>query len=137
MKTLLLQSSDSFDEMVEFNPISYKFTWWSKEKNPNKPSRPIQGHIGLVDNHILILYRSFDEILHLVLDRFDTVVTESIIVNLHLGRLNKLSVYQDGERVFVLEYKPKELIPPVEEDMTPFLDQEDFDFVLFLNNVIK
>lgn len=52
------------------------------------------------------------------------------------GRKGWLEISSGGEHV-VFEYRLPRLWPPLSEDPTPFVQEEDFDFGLFVHNVVK
>jgi hypothetical protein len=43
----------------------------------------------------------------------------------------------NGALLFSFEYNAPKLDIPLENDPTPFVEEEDFDFLLFVNNVLK
>ena len=48
-----------------------------------------------------------------------------------------ISIVKDDDLIFTLTYNRPRIDPPLELDPTPFVEEEDFDFCLFLLNVLS
>lgn len=65
-------------------------------------------------------------------------MTDAVLVNLKRGAAtNTLSFHIGGQCVLELEYRKPVIDPPLEHDPTPFVEEEHFDFGLFVRNVVS
>ena len=133
---VLLQSTDKFDDLAELEPTTGRLTWYSKHQTPALAFRPIRGHVARLDGHTLILYREAT-MLHLRIDDADFELTDDTYIELVRGNLNVLTVIRRGVVLFSWTYKPPVIEPPLEMDPTPFVEEEHFDFGLFVYNVMR
>ena len=79
--------------------------------------------------------------MHLLIDDKDIILTDSIKIiydqknsqgNISLRIIDKI-----GNQVITeLKYTKPKIIPPLEVDPTPFVEEEDYDYGLFLSNVV-
>jgi len=85
---------------------------------------------------VLILYREAD-VLHLRLDDTDFELTDDTRIELSRGDVNVLTAVRGGTVLFSLKYQPPVIEPPLEIDPTPFVEEEHFDFGLFVYNIMR
>lgn len=101
-------------------------------------SRPICGHIAQLDGRIVCLYREAGQ-LHFRVNDIDCELTENTKVSLVRIRedANRFTVLRDGITLFTWTYQRPVIEPPLELDPTPFVEEEHFDFCLFVYNVVN
>jgi hypothetical protein len=133
---ILLQSQDKFDDLAVLEPDTGQLTWYSKEQTPDLASHPIAGHIAYLNGHMLALYRDTG-VLHFRIDDNDFALTRQTRIELARGDVNILKVVRDDVMLLEWTYKPPIIEPPLDMDPTPFVEEEDFDFGLFVYNVTK
>ena len=75
--------------------------------------------------------------MHFRVDGTDFEITEETQVELARGDFNVLTLVRNGAVHFRWVYKPPIIEPPLDMDPTPFVEEEDFDFGVFVYNVIK
>lgn len=131
---ILLQSQDKFDEVAELDPASGKLRWLSKEQ---ARSPHIQGHVSRLGNKVACLYRSDDGTLHFRIDNQVFPLNPGTFVSHTKGRPNTLSVIRGGTVLYKWVYTSPDIDPPLEFDPTPMVEEEDFDFGLFVSNVSR
>ena len=136
----LLQRYGKWDELVEFNVVTGLLgDIKSRNTDFKELSPPFVGFIAYLRDHIILFYCR-NEILHLTLDGKNFLLDEHILIRLEQassnqnGTYKKLLVYQDDQLIFSLDYELLGRMIP--GDPTPFVEMEDFDFGLFLNNVL-
>jgi hypothetical protein len=133
---ILMQSLDKFDDLADLDINTGYISWFSRRANPAVASRPIHGHIAQLHGRILCLYRR-GGVLHFRVDGEDFELTKNTSVNLERVRhdTNRIIVTQEGTLLFSWTYQRRVVFPPLELDPTPFVEEEDFDFCLFVYNV--
>ena len=133
---ILLQSVDKFDEVAVLDVTVGQLTWYSKQTVPDLASEPIRGHIAQLDGHTVILYREA-EILRFRIDNDEFELTDNTRIELVRDDPHILTVYRNGEIAIKFAYTPPIIHPSLEVDPTPFVEEEDFDFGLFVHNVVN
>jgi hypothetical protein len=135
---VLLESYDRFDDLVELEPTTGQVRWYSKRDNPNMATLPIQGAVSQLNGHMVFLYREAD-VLHFRVDDIDIELTEDTRIELIRGNTNVLTMLRGDAPIFRLEYKPyvADEIDKWRMYLNPFIEEEDFDFGLFVYNVLK
>lgn len=135
---VLLESHDKFDDLVELEPTTGQLCWYSKRDNPNMAIRPIHGSFAQLDTHLVFLYRQAG-VLHFRVDDTDIELTDDTCVELIRGETNVLIVKRDNVRLLYLVYKPyvTDEIDQWRMYMNPFIEEEHFDFGLFVWEVTQ
>ncbi len=133
---LLIRCANSSSELAEFEPQTGKITVCSGEQLASPAPRPVRGSFARLDDHMVVLYR-YEGQLHLRIDASDIELTQDTRAEFTKGSRNRLRVVRAGLVLFALSYKPRRLQPPLDADMTPFVEEEDFDFGLFVYNVLN
>jgi hypothetical protein len=129
---LILQSQDKFDEFLEFEPYTGKIKRLSNYKD-KKIS--INGHFTKTEDHFLCFYR-LNNILHFRFDSQDISINDNMRFEFLRNTENSLHIIENNKIIFSLTYRhnlPENLY---QKDLTPFVEEEDFDFCLFFFNVI-
>ena len=131
---MLLQSHQSFDTAADYDPTTGRFDLFSRHAEPNRVAGQLSGVFDHIGGKRVLLYRLGDG-LYVEIDgqrlHLETHVVEVQAVN---GR-RRLQVLSDGRGVIEMTYDPPLLDPPLSLDPTAFIEEEDFDFGLFLRNV--
>jgi hypothetical protein len=132
---MLLQSNPSFDTLAEYDPETGRFETFSRRAEPTRVTGPICGEFDYLDGKRVMLYRLGDN-LYLEIDGqklpLDKHTVELRRVN---GRRLLQVLFTDGRVVTELIYDPPKIDPPLHLDPTPGVEEEHFDFGLFLHNV--
>jgi hypothetical protein len=133
---MLLQSHKSFDTMADYDPATGTFVTFSRGAEPARASGQKAGAFDSIGGKRVLLFR-LAGMLYFQVDsqrmRMDHYTIELRSVN---GR-QVLRVLSNGKVVLELTYDPPLLDPPLAEDPTPFVEDEDFDFGLFLSNLSR
>lgn len=132
---LLLQSSDRFTEMMKLDPDTREVRFVSRG-DVAEPDR-ISGAYARVGDRLACLYRSCDR-LFFSLDGKAIELGEDTSAHFRRrGETRVLTVRREELTLIQWEYRLPPLDPPLEEDPTPFVEAEDFDFGLFVSNVVN
>lgn len=134
---VLLQSNDRFDSLAELDTSTGQISWFSRSADPARASSPVHGHVGQMQGRILCLYRDEAGILHFRVDNVDLELTENTHVELERVRddANRITILRNGILLFAWTYQRPVIEPSLEYDPTPFIEEEHFDFCLFVYNV--
>ncbi len=131
---MLLQSHQVFDTIADYNPGTDEFVTFSRRCQPMRMTGPITGSFDHINGRRALLFR-LAEILYLQIDS-QRLSMEDHIVKLRFENGQRLLEVFTGDRVVLkLICTPPTLDPPLELDLTAFIEEEDFDFGLYLANV--
>lgn len=121
-------------EFAELDPQLGLVRWFTLP--PDEAGRiQVQGHVARVGGSVLCLYRISSGVLRFRLDDYDVLLDEATVIELERGETNTIVVKQKESALFSWTYAAPDLNPPLDEDPTPFIEEEDFDFGVFLHNV--
>jgi hypothetical protein len=133
---IVLHSMEQFDDLATMDVATGELTHYSRQTAPLLAARPIGGHFSSREQGFIALYRLHD-VLHLRVDRTDVPLTGDVIVTLETaGSRRTLRVLRGDNTIFELEYERPKIDPPLEVDPTPFVEEEHFDFGLFVFNIM-
>jgi len=136
---ILLQSNDRFDDLAKLDTSTGRVSWFSRQVvDLTIASSPIRGHIAQLCGHTLCFYRKA-KVLHFRVDDEDLELTEETQVELVRVRdaVNCITVLRNGVPLFTWTYHRPVIDPLLEYDPTPFIEEEQFDFCLFVYNVMN
>lgn len=130
-----LQSADRFKEVARLE--NGKLHFLLKESVNDFEARSICGRYSIVDGCALMLYRNDSSII-VGAGNQSVVLNDGVSARLKKGLLsNRLVLLKGGEELLSLKYKPKVKTPAERVDPTPFVEEEDRDFCLFVCNVVN
>jgi hypothetical protein len=135
---ILLQSQDKFNDLAQLDTATGQIFWLSRCTHPEAVAQAVCGHIARIGEHILCLYR-LGGVLHFRIDSADWELNEEIEISLQdiqEGK-NRLTIARQGVPLVSLDYRRSVIRPPLAVDPTPFVEEEDFDFCLFVCNVVN
>lgn len=131
---MLLQSHRSFDTAVNYDPTTGRFDPFSRRAEPNRVAGQLSGVFDHIGGKRVLLYRLGDG-LYLEIDGQRLHLETHVVVVQAVNGCRLLQVLSDGRSVIEMTYDPPLLDPPLSLDPTAFIEEEDFDFGLFLHNV--
>lgn len=135
-RTVILQSKDEFDQFMELDPGTGEYRFLSRKQYSELEAMPLSGGYSVVDGTIVCLYRTAG-FLYLRIGEQEFQVTDDVTSILAREKQFRLfQLVQNGNVLVKFSYHS-----PVDEgllriDPTPFVDAEDFDFFLFVHNVL-
>lgn len=134
---ILLQSKDVFEDILRINPLSGEMWELKRSDSPELAEEPINGTFANIGGKRLMFYRLEGGL------RF-SVDGEELAIDSDVGSSLES---QGGERIFRLmkggrellrfDYKIEDLEEMIPGDITPFIEEEDFDFCLFVHHVLN
>jgi hypothetical protein len=135
---VLLRSSDSYTSLLDLNLETGAVAHWNEDDDPSLRSLPKDGHYSQLEGHLWCLYRHMGD-LHFRLDELDLKVTPDLEVEHLSGKVNHFALRRGGVTLLALDYANPLVIDPeikVQIAVTPMAEVEDFDFGLFVYNVL-
>jgi hypothetical protein len=132
---MLVQSFDNFDEVGDFDPATGRLATYRKT-TADTSNRPLGGHFAVLGGTLAILYRTApqDDALHLRVSERDYLLAATGIEWKKDADQRLLRVVATTHEPLMVRYLVV-IDPPLHQDPTPFVEEEDFDFCLFLLNV--
>lgn len=131
---ILLQSQDVYDRMALLDGQTGNLRWIPRQ---DAPPQKIQGHCAQLGDDTLCFYRSLNGSLQLRINERDIELQDNAIVTWRPGPVTTLSIVSEGRPLLKFQYEAVKIDPPLELDSTPMVEQEDYDFGLFVANVTQ
>ncbi|MBW1903108.1 MAG: hypothetical protein JRJ20_15990 [Deltaproteobacteria bacterium] len=131
-----LQSNEKFDSLAEYDPETGMLKKHSRKNLGSNVPETTDGFYSELTNGVFILYR-FNDSLYFRANDNDFIldsVTEVVVSGPWENR--ELKVFCDGKMIFETIYSPHGP-KPISNDPTPFIEDEDFDFGIFVSNISK
>lgn len=132
---MLIESHERFDDLAEYDPTTGQLQEFSRATSSAASSGPPTGHYAKLSGTLAVFYR-LDGSLWMRLGNearnLDQVGNE--LRWEHVERHSTLELLERGTLVARVQYRPGSGGGP--GDPTPFVDSEDWDFGLFVTNVL-
>lgn len=133
---MILQSQDDFDKVAELDRNTGKYRFLSKKEHPEVAATPSSGGCSIVNGTMVCLYR-MQGLLYFRLGEQEFKLTDDITSTLvPEGNYRVFQLLRNGNPLVNFKYPSASLEVPRELDPTPFTEDEDFDFFLFVHNVL-
>lgn len=134
-----IQSHSEFSKLAEFDPVSGTFKEYPRQ-NTSSLSEPLLGSYATLDGVLLIFYRQ-EHFLWLRIDEHVVKLDENTTARrVLLNDRARLEILRNDYKLTEVTYSvgPYEGLDPRDpvDDLTPFSSNEDFDFGLFVFNVL-
>ncbi len=131
-----LQNNQKFDRLISYEPITGKYIEQSKKLLKSKAPKLTDGFFEIFSDMFFALYK-YDNNLYFSINQKKYVLDASTIVNVE-GNSKKrmLTIMKNDNELYRCNYELN-TYQKFTEDYTPFIDNEDFDFGLFVSNVSK
>ena len=134
---IILQSHDQFDLIGRFDPSTFHIEKFSKNAQTSVQSFPIQGSFSEVEGRHTYLYRERGLLFFGLDDNLFEVTDDTIAVIERLNKnMNRFNLIQGSNILISVDYYRPKNFPPLGLDPTPFAEEEDYDFLLFVTNVL-
>lgn len=143
---MIIHSFDRFGEIADFDPVTGTLTpGISNADDLGEIHSPVVGHYAFLAGNLVVLYRMLGV---LTLRIGQTVVALDDAVSVLYRRSEGMceitastaisaSTRSDDAPPVHIEYPAPHTIVSLEDDPTPFVEAEDFDFGLFVSNVFN
>ena len=136
-KMILLQCHDQFDRLAEFDWATDKISFLSKSTLPAQAVKTVRGWYSMIHNTFVAFY-AVDNKIYFKADTFSLECTPDIHLTLdRSGASNVLSIQDNKEVLFTLRYAPPRANRLTGLDPTAFVEEEHFDFCLFISNIVN
>ena len=134
---MILQSKDDFDKLVDLNPETGAYRFQSRKEHPDISSSWSSGAFSILNDTVFMLFRNNGLLYFHAGDRTIELADDvtSSLTNENNNRVFQL--LKNGKPEICLKYLPPVHDIPLSADPTPFIEEEDFDFLLFVHNVLK
>lgn len=133
---MLLQSKDEFDRLMELDPDTGAFRFLSRKEHPEISSVPASGAFSILNGTPLSLYRN-DGLLYFRVGDRTIELRDDVTSSLTNEDNNRVfELLKNGQSKISITYRPPAHRVPLSADPTPFIEEEDFDFLLFVHNVL-
>lgn len=133
---MFVQCKELFDRVAEFTPETGQLNEFSRTAEPDRIRGPVRGSYSTIGGRSVVLYRD-DGLLWLRVDgevlALDRRTRVELIELDPDGTEKLLRIAQGMDILMEWSYEPQ--ARTIEGDLTPFVEEEDFDFALFLSNV--
>ncbi|WP_297891177.1 hypothetical protein [Shewanella sp.] len=131
-----LQSNDKFDEVAEYDHGKGTFTMASRNSLGSKAPSSTDGIFALLSVVFVALYKFGQELFIRIGDQC-IPLTDDVVVSVSGDAKNKqLTVEKSGQVIARINYA-LDVSKKFPDDPTPFIEDEDFDFGLFISNISK
>lgn len=129
-----LQSNDKYDELAEYDHGKGTFTIASRDDLSGNTPACTEGIFAIMSTVFVALYK-FGQELFVRIGNQCIPLTDDVVVTVS-GDVNKrrLTVKKAGKVIAHLNYM-LDNSRKISDDPTPFIEDEDFDFGLFVSNV--
>ena len=142
---MILRRYTVFDELGIYDPAKGIMSKYLRRSELERVPVELSGHYDFIsvrhdnsleyeESKLVLLFRQ-DGYLYLQIDDHRLILSNHIIEFRLLDVYKVLRVSNDRKVVFELTYLPPVIDPPLSEDPTPFVEEEHFDFALFLANL--
>lgn len=133
---MILESKDEFDQLAELDPNTGAYELLSRKLHPELTTTPPSGGYSVVDGTMLSLYRR-DGVLYFRAGDREINLANDVISTLTREDNNRVfQLIQDGNSLLIFRYLPPDHEIAFDIDPTPFVEEEDFDFLLFVHKVL-
>ncbi len=133
---MILKRHTVFDAMGDYDPVTGTLTTFSRKAEPGRVPGQVSGVFDHVGGKLVLLFR-LDGVLYLqVEDERIRMADNTINVRSVTGH-RVLRVLSNSRVVLELTYDAPIIDPPLSEDPTAFVEEEHFDFGLFLANLSR
>ena len=135
---IFLQSRDQFDRIGQLDPSTFHIEKYSKRALTNGQSIPIQGSFAEMQGLLTYLYREEGSLFFGLEDKIFEITTDTKAVIKRLDKeRNQLKLSRGNNILLAVDYNRPKIYPPLGLDPTPFAEEEDYDFYLFVCNVLS
>jgi hypothetical protein len=133
---MILNRHTVFDTLADFDPTTGAFATFSRAGEPGRASGLVSGAFEYLGGRRVLLFRVAG-VLYLQVEGQRMTIADHTIELRSVGGCRVLRVLSDTTVVLELPYDPPIIDPPLSEDPTPFVEEEHFDFGLFLANLSR
>lgn len=133
---ILLQLHEQYDSLIKYNHSDGSFTEISKKSIGNNDISIVDGFYSVLSSTFVAIYRFEGELFIRIGDKCLPFSDEVVVSVRGEDDDRELLILEAGKEICKINYELDASLQ-FEDDPTPFIDKEDFDFGLFLSNISK
>ena len=133
---MILQSKDNFDNLAELDHDTGAYRFFSRKEQPELSLTRPSGVFSFLNGTVSSLYRKDDLLYFRVGDRAVELADDVTSVLTQENNNRVFQLIKNGKAEICFTYQPPVNDVPLTADPTPFIEDEDFDFLLFVHNVL-
>ncbi|MBA3241759.1 MAG: hypothetical protein H0T60_11085 [Acidobacteria bacterium] len=134
---MILQSKDKFSELARLNLDTGEVAFVSKHSDPALKKSVPSGGYSIVNGVMCSLYKVGGG-LYLRVGEQAFEITDDVKATLNRSaKKHTFQLLRNENLLLEFIYPPPKLDIPLADDPTPFIEEEDFDFLLFVTNVLN
>lgn len=130
---MILQRYTVFDEIADFEPDSGSFAVHSRAATLQQGEIRVAGHFDYIGEKCILLFR-LGGVLYVQLDQQRLTMADHF-VEVRAEAAHRVLRISGDHVILEIEYDPPIIDPPLVDDLTPFVEEEHFDFGLFITSV--
>lgn len=136
---MLVESHDEFGLVGDFDSATGKLVLISRDSAGALLEQPLRGHFAELGEQVAILYRHDNGRIKFRLGDFQIEPGESESVQWNpMGSMAEIKLVSAGQILASAKYqRGPDSYPGIEDDPTPFAEAEDWDFGLFVRNILS
>jgi hypothetical protein len=131
---MILKRHTVFDTLADYDPATGTFVTFSRAREPGRASSRVTGAFDFLGEKRVLLFW-LAGVLYLQVEGQRMTMADHTIELQTVGGRRVLRVLSGTSVVLELTYDPPIIDPPLSEDPTPGVEEEHFDFGLFLANL--
>lgn len=137
---IYLQSKEEFNRFAKLNMETGEAQYEDKSGLEDSERIYFSGTFSEVDNGAVFFYR-YDSQLFLKLKEKTFPITDNTASSWEIRKSDPIvaifSISESGKLIYEKKYRPFASGNVIEGDMTAFVDEEDYDYLVFVNNVLN
>jgi hypothetical protein len=133
---MIIHCYDDHRCLAELQPEG-QVKFFSREDNPQAATNLLAGYYAYLGERLVILHKLGKNLVLRMENRCISITDETRATLIELESVNTLEIFQSSELLVKIEYARPVIRPPLQDDPTPFVDKEQFDFGLFIKNIIN
>ncbi len=131
---IYLQCYDEYNKYACYNVINFNISYYNKEQIAVNKNMVQSGWYSSYSGHLILLYIINGKLI-LKVNEFHFELCEDIIVDVSGPWDNRtLKIYLKKREVLTIMYTT--INRPYDNDITPFIEDDDFDLCLFARNLL-
>jgi hypothetical protein len=136
--TIFLQQFSKFDCIGQLDLSTGAWHEYSKSAHPEIAAKPWTGVFEVIDKKRLCLFR-WDRTLTMWAQGRIFAITDDVTSSWDLIGVGRavFRLEKNSKTTFELEFAPFQSRKPIPGDETPFVDEEDYDFLIFVHHVLS
>lgn len=132
---MILECNDDFDQLAELDPETASVQFWSRKQHPELTAS-VAGCFSKVNGTMVSLYRVNGLLYFRIGDQEFEITEDSSSTLVPDGKHRVFQLHQGENTLVNLRYLTPQPEIPLSIDPTPFVEEEHFDFLLFMHNVL-